>query len=384
MAQFFFLFGAHPDLSMAEIQSLCPTASLVEWAKEYALFDFPEFDQQELFGRLGGTLKVAEVKQSATLLSLPNALAQLSTSQSESSKVIYGVSVYGWSQKNLHSLLKSIKVLHREAAVKSRFINKDDLNITIPQHLHHLKGGKEYVVVKRGEEFVLADVVFIQDIESYSERDYGKPVRDMRMGMMPPKLAQILLNLAGVQPGQCVWDPFCGGGTLLVEGALMGLTMIGSDLNEDHLSGAQRNIDWIDSRMALGTVPELFQHDVLKPLSFSFSCDAVVFEGDLGPPMAPSPSPEFFEKTLQKLDALYASFFNRLYSFLPAGTLVVAALPFFHLRHETVYLDSTLDRILSLGFDSVPFLVGDKALSPLLYRRPDQVVGRAIYRFQKS
>jgi hypothetical protein len=36
----------------------------------------------------------------------------------------------------------------------------------------------------------------LQDFESYSKRDYGRPARDPRTGSLPPKLAQILINLA--------------------------------------------------------------------------------------------------------------------------------------------------------------------------------------------
>jgi len=35
----------------------------------------------------------------------------------------------------------------------------------------------------------------VQDIENYSKRDYGK-TRDMEVGMLPPKLAQMMLNIA--------------------------------------------------------------------------------------------------------------------------------------------------------------------------------------------
>jgi hypothetical protein len=41
----------------------------------------------------------------------------------------------------------------------------------------------------------LARTIFIQDIDAYSARDTGK-TRDMEVGMLPPKLAQMMLSLA--------------------------------------------------------------------------------------------------------------------------------------------------------------------------------------------
>jgi hypothetical protein len=36
----------------------------------------------------------------------------------------------------------------------------------------------------------------VQDIDAYAERDFERPMRDAFVGMLPPKLAQIMLNLA--------------------------------------------------------------------------------------------------------------------------------------------------------------------------------------------
>lgn len=62
-------------------------------------------------------------------------------------------------------------------------------------------------------------------------RDYGRPARDARVGMLPPKLAQIMLNLSVKdEKSGTVLDPFCGTGVLLQEAALAGFDFIGSDI----------------------------------------------------------------------------------------------------------------------------------------------------------
>jgi tRNA G10 N-methylase Trm11 len=62
----------------------------------------------------------------------------------------------------------------------------------------------------------------------------------MEVGMLPPKLAQMMINLAisgaytpeSTQP--VIYDPFCGLGTVLIEAAHMGLMQsYASDISND-------------------------------------------------------------------------------------------------------------------------------------------------------
>lgn len=50
------------------------------------------------------------------------------------------------------------------------------------------------------------------------------------IGKMRPELASWAIERVS-QPGDTIYDPFCGSGTVLLEGALRGRTVIGSDLN---------------------------------------------------------------------------------------------------------------------------------------------------------
>ncbi len=50
-------------------------------------------------------------------------------------------------------------------------------------------------------------------------------------GKFYPQLAKSLFNLAGLEPGCKVIDPFCGSGTVLLEGYLNGLSAAGMDVN---------------------------------------------------------------------------------------------------------------------------------------------------------
>lgn len=50
-------------------------------------------------------------------------------------------------------------------------------------------------------------------------------------GKFYPQLARCLFNLAKVNPGSSILDPFCGSGTVLLEGYLNGFNAVGFDLN---------------------------------------------------------------------------------------------------------------------------------------------------------
>lgn len=57
-----------------------------------------------------------------------------------------------------------------------------------------------------------------------------------------PRLARFLVNLSAAEPGESMLDPCCGTGSILVEGALAGLDVFGSDISERAVDGSRRNL----------------------------------------------------------------------------------------------------------------------------------------------
>ena len=58
-----------------------------------------------------------------------------------------------------------------------------------------------------------------------------------------PKLARAMVNLSGAGPGSTVLDPFCGTGGILIEAGIMGLRVMGSDLDWKMVEGCMRNLE---------------------------------------------------------------------------------------------------------------------------------------------
>jgi len=88
--------------------------------------------------------------------------------------------------------------------------------------------------------------------ERFFERDFGRPAADAKSGMLPPKLARMMVNLASASKNETLLDAFCGSGTILTEAATLGFAkLIGSDISERAVSDTQKNSDWIKAQRGL-------------------------------------------------------------------------------------------------------------------------------------
>ncbi len=382
MSTYIFILGKDRELSLAELRARYPKAGFGPTGDNFVLVQTDRKIDKKEFDQLGGSIKAGELIKKTDRHNLIQDIVSFLSDHHKSGKLHYGVSVYGWSEKNLRQLLLNLKKEFKKDKINSRFANQRFLNLSAAQH----KGldGIEIMVIKNkvdsrvkpendSNQYYIAQVVAVQDIDSYSKRDYEKPFRDMKVGMLPPKLAQIMINLAG--PAKTIWDPFCGGGVLLMEGLLMGRNVIGSDINEKTLEGAGKNIDWLKREFHIGESSELFVHDATTKVP-SKKSDAIVFEGYLGPPQDQLKSEEGIKPLIDELSDLYIRFFNSLKEVKYKGC-IVSALPLFRIKGgKELELKKAISKIESMGFK-----LEDE---PLKYARPDQVVGRMIYRFRPS
>jgi tRNA (guanine10-N2)-dimethyltransferase len=59
-----------------------------------------------------------------------------------------------------------------------------------------------------------------------------------------PKIARALVNLSAVKKNQVLLDPFCGTGGILIEAGLLGVHIIGSDIEKKMIEGCQKNLEF--------------------------------------------------------------------------------------------------------------------------------------------
>ena len=374
MSRYIFIAGKDPELSLAELYAVYPDALFDHVEANFIVMETPKKLTQNDFSRLGGVIKMAKIESEVVRNDLSEGVIEALLKNHESGKLNYAVSVYGMPENMLRKLLISLKKLLKSAGVSSRFANQNFQNLSVAQK----KGlkGPEIVVAELKSQYAIAEVIATQDIDAYSQRDFHKPFRSMKVGMLPPKLAQILINLTGSTGA--VWDPFCGGGVLLMEGLLSGHDMLGSDINTETLVGAQKNIDWLNQVCGLSKKASLFEHDATDSVP-DHIFEAIAFEGYLGPPQTHSRGERELRPIAHELDQLYTRFFSQLKAAGFKGS-IVAALPFFRLRDGSEMGLDCVERIEEMGFELQSLLPHQKCFS-LNYARDDQLVGREVLKF---
>jgi tRNA G10 N-methylase Trm11 len=113
--------------------------------------------------------------------------------------------------------------------------------------------------------------------------------------MLPPKLAQIMINLAvGDVDKGVILDPFCGTGVVLQEAALMGFDIYGTDIDSRMIEYSGKNLDWLSRVRDLQLTTSNFQLTIGDATDFKWKqpIDFVVTETYLGRPYASEPSME--------------------------------------------------------------------------------------------
>ena len=365
------VLGRQPELSLAELEALGWTAGPVA--------TFPPFSSSSMGGpqvappavdinRLGGTLKLAvelEVKPLEYLRSLPEG------------KITIGVSDYskGGSKKTAASeALKLKKILVRYGR-SVRVVENREAMLSTATSLHNGLSGKN----ERKVELIKTDrgwyrVIGVQDIDAYARRDQARPARDAKVGMLPPKLAQILINLCGpLEPGAVVLDPFCGTGVVLQEALLMGYRAYGTDINERMIKYSEKNLKHFgfkDFKLEVGDATN-YQWDE--------KINAVACEGYLGKPFSKVPSEMELKEQKQECGAIIIGFLKNLAGQIKKDTPVVMAAPAW-LRLDGAYERlEIVDKISELGYN-----VNNKTREGLLYHREGQVVARDIIILRKK
>jgi tRNA (guanine10-N2)-dimethyltransferase len=111
----------------------------------------------------------------------------------------------------------------------------------------------EYRAILSEDKCYFGKVLYVFDRGfSFDSRNPGK--RDFfHPGVMMPRMARTLVNLAHARPGEILLDPFCGTGGILIEAELLSMHAIGSDFDPLMVLGARRNLHSASLMMADAT-----------------------------------------------------------------------------------------------------------------------------------
>lgn len=371
--RYIFLLGKTPLLSQEEIRSLFKPQEVIDARYSFVVVETEREPDYRFLHRLGGVLSIAKV--------LDREIHEYLLEHATEGKLVYGLSLLGEKPFLLKRMLLDTKKKLKAAGASSRFVNKDFNNLSTVQIAKEglMKRETHIVVCSGGKTRYVGVTIAIQDFHSYAARDYHKPFRDARMGMLPPKLAQMMLNIATRgRTDVTVYDPFCGSGTVLVEGLLLGCDVTGSDISERNIDGTRVNVQWALNEYKLDPekAKDIFVHDAREKFPKLPSNTVIVTEGYLGPPRRMLPSETMQLKIFEEIHELYQNFFLRLSTSLSKGSRVCITLPFF--RSKTPYYFPFRGAYIQNGFKVIPFFVPH-----LNYERDEQIVGREVVIFER-
>ena len=383
----FFTLGTHRGISWAEILEVFKLDA--ESTKRLDSFLLASLDNTArldlLFNRLAGAVKMGEVISVA----------------SEASEVIKNIATY-LKQEKFNPKAVVINVYHSKLSprdirmrIKERFggtlkflgdMKKPTYNsATTAKALR--KEGIELSIFGDSEHIYVGRTLYVQDISLWSALDYEKPHRDMKIGMLPSKLARIMLNLAGLEPDDGFWDPFCGLGTLLMQGQFLDLYSYGSDIDVNALRMARENVEWLLKRgYVKGLKFRVFKYDIRKnPMSNKILRDiagrgkfnAIVTEGYLGKPR-PRPFSTKRQVLAQWIQVrpLYKVFLRHVSYLIDPGARVVFVVPRYRLKGKGWYAPKL--EINFKRFKPVRFNTG-----PLIWQHSDSIVARELLVVEK-
>ncbi len=359
---FYFFLGNTPELSLLELTTLYPgDFSLV--GKNIASLT-ADLDLSTL-PRLGGTTKLAQEVATTTASSL---LLDLTALISADSAKNIAISDYAGTSLTTSEVISIKKQVAQTRPV--RFVSLDtgahELLMLSRQHVLELN------IINQAGSLKIAKTVWIYDAADWVSRDRAKPYRDIKHGMLPPKLARIMVNLATLgRSSLTLADPFCGTGTILSEAMMVGCNVIGSDTNPEAVAGAQTNLAWLASTPNLQpTTYNLIQADATHFHEHVEALDCIATEPYMGPLLDErNPTSLAKIKNIAKgLDKLYRGAFKSFSQVLPAGGRIVISLPSFHVYGRKVETIS-IDTLTSLGYNHI---------SAVPYSKPGAAVIRNI------
>lgn len=411
------ILGRQPKLGLTELEAQFGAKALTLLSPDVVLVD----DKVDIT-RFGGIIKTADYLTTVDSTELTfltrfckKALPEHVGTISEG-KIKFGLSFYGYDfsphrigaaglelKKVIRALGRSVRVVpNTEAALSSAQVLHNQLTSPL---------GLELVFVKHDKKTYLGQTDEIQNIEDYTLRDRGRPKRDAYVGMLPPKLAQIMINLTSrsrttpVAPGfegsafpaergdiagelesstpeksgvtgvmGKILDPFCGTGVVLQEAALMGYSVYGSDNSQRMVDYSETNLEWLRRTYDLSFDSTLETGDATTH-TWTEAFSGVVTETYLGQPLLALPDRQKLQTIISGCDKLHKDFLANLATQVPSGTRMCLAVPAWKTPAGFLHL-KTLDDLEDLGYNRLDFVHAKR--EDLIYHREDQIVAREL------
>ncbi|GAC1392559.1 MAG: TRM11 family methyltransferase [Candidatus Saccharimonadales bacterium] len=382
MTQSLCILGRQPSLGLAELESLYGHAEITPLGDSAIINSAVETIE---YDRLGGVMKAGQIIGSLPTTNWHDIVSYLKSAthsylpSNSHGKIQLGLSTYGTPIKaaTINRSLLDIKKTIKNSGRSIRIIPNKDSDLNTAQVLHNqLTGpnGVELLLCIKGRRTIIAKTYHIQNIEDYAARDQKRPKRDSRVGMLPPKLAQIIINLANPPQTSTVLDPFCGTGVLLQEAQLMGYNVVGTDLEPRMVEYTKVNLEWLQGDFTINSTSNIYQGDATNTL-WHDPIETVASELYLGTPLSQLPSQELQESIIKDCTHIHSLFLKNLYNQISSSTRICLAVPAWRTIKGFQHLPY-LDHLKDLGYTRSSFV--HVSNEQLIYCRPEQFVAREL------
>lgn len=410
--------GHKPSMSLAELIAVVPGFSLVlQPQPTIAIFSTTETLDPELLRLLGGTYAIAEEVGGPDVSISDGPQILLACAAKIRGKITFGLRTSGIPAPGIKEMYRRYKDTLKRAGRPARYVG-NERKPAAAALLHDAgmltgKHGLELVILELpGERIWMGRTIAIQDVDAYTKRDMGKPVRDTTVGLLPPKLAQVMLNLGNwllhtsVVSGErlassnkakrssltakrvTVLDPFCGTGVIPMECLVRGWHVLASDVSQKAVNGCEKNLEWIRKEMKIlkkDTESTVWKQDACTPFALKKLPDFIATETTLGPSLTRAPVSASAERLRKQVEKMEEAFLRNAATTLP-GVPIVCCWPFWRLHGgEVVRCTGLWEKLHSIGYRAVmPAIPKGKDVTDfsLLYRRDEQFVGREIVMLQ--
>lgn len=414
----FLIFGTHPLLSLAEAKAVIG-GQRPEIMGSMAVFgDEVDWDGEKLNNRLGGTVKLGDIVMEDDAASLtPERLADMveahprpstirqthggeqsrTTGSGSSKKIEFGMTFFGASTgvkiktKNLPLELKRVL---KERGHSVRWVTGDpstgsgqgQVSPAAVAKAGLTATGYDFCIGFDRGRVMVGLSTHVQDADAWSKRDFGRPVRDEIVGMLPPKLARMMVNLGhgawSMEHGASILDPFCGGGTIQMEALLVGFeSVIGSDIDAKQVAASEKNLAWLEQEGILSTANVRNLVHEAQTIDRAFKeerVEAIVTEGYLGRLLTGHETLKTLEDQKKEVEKIWRESLRSFAKIQKSHGKIVCVWPVWVSSHGTVAVDLK-EEVESLGYRLVDPLAGwvDKPVT-LTYAREGQRVKRNI------
>ncbi len=337
---FLLLAGTEHHLADAEILAVIPTAKKIADGAYLLRASFLKRAKS-----LGSVIKLAKIVGSKPSITHPN-FSIISVPFDHSSSLLLSKQ----TKRKLNNKKLRFVVAKQQSGISPLELQKDQFD----------------------EFFLYKDryyqTIWWHDTNRWIQKDRSVPVADARIGLLPPKLARIMINLASTPTsGRVLLDPFCGFGRIMAEALEMGYKVIGSDQSSSQINGTASNLTF------LGFDPNLYRLIQADATSLANvfdpdSIDLIVTEPFLGRPNIRS---DRVDDVISGLKKLYLGSLKSWAKILRNNAKVVMVLPIYTISGREI---RTSDILSHPSLDTY-----QKTNQPdLFYSRPESRIVREI------